>query len=36
MIETRGLAWPLAFHFVGDLAIYVFLALAATAPEGGG
>ena len=30
MIETRGLAWPLALHFVGDLVIYVFLALAAT------
>ena len=30
MIETRGLAWPLALHFVGDLVIYVFLALAAS------
>ena len=30
MIETRGLVWPLALHFVGDLVIYVFLALAAT------
>ncbi len=30
MIETRGLAWPLALHFVGDLVIYIFLALAAT------
>ncbi len=30
MIETRGLAWPLALHFVGDLVIYTFLALAAT------
>lgn len=30
MIETRGLGWPLALHFVGDLVIYVFLALAAT------
>ena len=30
MIETRGFAWPLALHFVGDLVIYVFLALAAT------
>jgi membrane protease YdiL (CAAX protease family) len=30
MIETRGLGWPVALHFVGDLVIYVFLALAAT------
>lgn len=30
MIETRGLGWPLALHFVGDLVIYAFLALAAT------
>jgi membrane protease YdiL (CAAX protease family) len=30
MIETRGLAWPVALHFVGDLVIYTFLALAAT------
>ena len=34
MIETRGLAWPLALHFVGDLVIYAFLALAATVPAG--
>lgn len=34
MIETRGLAWPVALHFVGDLVIYTFLALAATAPVG--
>jgi membrane protease YdiL (CAAX protease family) len=32
MIETRGLAWPVALHFVGDLVIYAFLALAATVP----
>lgn len=32
MIETRGFAWPLALHFAGDLVIYAFLALAATAP----
>ena len=32
MIETRGLGWPLALHFAGDLVIYTFLALAATAP----
>ena len=36
MIETGGLAWPLALHFVGDFVIYAFLALAATAPEGTG
>jgi membrane protease YdiL (CAAX protease family) len=34
MIETRGLAWPLALHFVGDLVIYVFLALATTTSTG--
>jgi membrane protease YdiL (CAAX protease family) len=34
MIETRGIAWPVALHFVGDLVIYVFLALAATVPAG--
>jgi membrane protease YdiL (CAAX protease family) len=32
MIETRGLGWPLVLHFAGDLVIYSFLALAATAP----
>ncbi len=32
MIETGGLGWPLALHFSGDLVIYSFLALAATAP----
>jgi membrane protease YdiL (CAAX protease family) len=31
MIETRGLGWPLALHFVGDLVIFSFLALATTA-----
>jgi membrane protease YdiL (CAAX protease family) len=36
MIETRGLAWPLALHFTGDLVIYVFLALGATAAAGAG
>jgi membrane protease YdiL (CAAX protease family) len=34
MIETRGLAWPVGLHFVGDLVIYAFLALAATVPAG--
>ena len=34
MIETRGLAWPLALHFIGDFVIYVFLALAATTVSG--
>jgi membrane protease YdiL (CAAX protease family) len=33
MIETRGLAWPLALHFAGDLVIYTFIALAASAPD---
>jgi membrane protease YdiL (CAAX protease family) len=31
MIETRGLAWPLALHFAGDFVIYTFLAIASVA-----
>ncbi len=31
MIETRGLGWPLALHFAGDLVIYTFLAIASVA-----
>ncbi len=31
MIETKGLAWPLALHFAVDFVIYTFLALASTA-----
>jgi membrane protease YdiL (CAAX protease family) len=29
MIETRGLGWPVALHFAGDLVIFTFLAIAA-------
>jgi membrane protease YdiL (CAAX protease family) len=28
MIETRGLGWPLALHFAGDLVIFTILAIA--------
>lgn len=31
MIETRGLGWPLALHFAGDLVIFTFMALASVA-----
>lgn len=31
MIETRGLAWPLALHFAGDLIIFSFMAVASAA-----
>jgi membrane protease YdiL (CAAX protease family) len=31
MIETHGLAWPLALHFAGDFVIYTFLAIASVA-----
>ncbi len=31
MIETRGLAWPLALHFAGDFVIYTFLAIGSVA-----
>jgi membrane protease YdiL (CAAX protease family) len=31
MIETRGLGWPLALHFAGDLVIFTFLAIASVA-----
>jgi membrane protease YdiL (CAAX protease family) len=30
MIETRGLAWPVALHFAIDLVIFSFLAIAST------
>jgi membrane protease YdiL (CAAX protease family) len=28
MIETRGMGWPVALHFAGDLVIFTFLAIA--------
>ena len=28
MIETRGLAWPIALHFSIDFVIFTFLAIA--------
>ena len=31
MIETRGLAWPIALHFSLDLVIFTFLAIASVA-----
>jgi membrane protease YdiL (CAAX protease family) len=31
MIETRGLGWPVALHFAGDLTIFTFLAIASVA-----
>jgi hypothetical protein len=31
MIETRGLAWPVGLHFVGDLVIFTVLAIASVA-----
>lgn len=31
MIETRGLAWPVALHFTLDLVIFTFLAIASVA-----
>jgi membrane protease YdiL (CAAX protease family) len=31
MIETRGLAWPIALHFSIDLVIFTFLAIASVA-----
>jgi membrane protease YdiL (CAAX protease family) len=30
MIETRGLAWPVALHFAIDLVIFTLLAIAST------
>jgi membrane protease YdiL (CAAX protease family) len=31
LIETRGLAWPIALHFAGDFVIFSFLAIASVA-----
>lgn len=28
MIETRGFVWPFAIHFLGDVIIYAFMAMA--------
>ena len=28
MIETRGIVWPFAIHFLGDIIIYGFMAMA--------
>jgi membrane protease YdiL (CAAX protease family) len=34
MVETRGLAWPVALHVATDFVLYLFLALAASSPAG--
>jgi membrane protease YdiL (CAAX protease family) len=34
MIETRGLAWPIALHFSIDAVIFTFLALQSVAGNG--
>ena len=31
MVETRGLGWPVALHFAGDLVIFTFMAIASVA-----
>ena len=31
MIETRGLAWPVALHFAIDVVIFTFPAIASVA-----